>query len=240
MINCIVDGLFRTQRTDNGLLISIVGFDGSGKTTQIERVAAAMRAQGREVVETRQPTDWYRELSRVQTFHDLGGSVETAHILALLAAADRRQHVLEVIDPALERGAVVVCDRYVYATFGVFVHRGVDPTLLAAINSGIPRPDHAFYLRVPTEELSRRLQSRDGGGLKHEEKSNDRIESITRTYEALGSLLTPIDGAQPVAEVTAAILDRMEEGRHAQPRRASRAPDHHPERQPTALADGAG
>ncbi|MEV4330989.1 dTMP kinase [Streptomyces sp. NPDC049597] len=204
-------GLFQPQRTDSGLLVSIVGFDGSGKTTQIERVAEAIRAQGREVVETRQPADWYRELAEVQVFHDQGGSVETAHILALLAAADRRRHVMEVINPALERGAVVLCDRYVYATFGVFVHRGVDFRFLATINSGIPRPDHAFYLKLPTDELLRRLRLRDGDRLKHEEKSAERIESITRTYEELGPELVHIDGGAAREEVTASILRHMKD-----------------------------
>ncbi|MER6673376.1 dTMP kinase [Streptomyces sp. NPDC000983] len=201
-----VTHLYRPERTDSGLLVSIVGFDGSGKTTQIERIAEELRREGREVVETRQPTDWYRQLSEVQTFHDAGGSVEYAHILSLLAAADRRRHVAEVIDPALARGAVVLCDRYVHATFGVFIHRGVDSRFLASINSGIPRPDHAFYLRVPTEELLRRLRSRDGDRLKHEEKSRDRVESITRTYEELGSELTPIDGTASPEQVTASIM----------------------------------
>ncbi|MBX9393823.1 hypothetical protein K4749_09500 [Streptomyces sp. TRM72054] len=99
---------------------------------------------------------------RSSFFHDQGGSSETAHILALLAAADRRRHVMEVINPALERGTVVLCDRYVHATFGVFVHRGVDFRFLATINNGIPRPDHAFYLKLPTDELLRRLRERDG------------------------------------------------------------------------------
>ncbi|HET6356859.1 dTMP kinase [Streptomyces sp.] len=201
--------LFQPERTDSGLLVSIVGFDGSGKTTQIERVAEAIRAQGREVVETRQPADWYRELAQVQVFHDQGGSVETAYILALLAAADRRRHVMEVINPALERGAVVLCDRYVYATFGVFVHRGVDFRFLATINSGIPRPDHAFYLKLPTDELLSRLRARDGDQLKFEEKSAERIESITRTYEELGAELVHIDGTAPREEVTASILCQM-------------------------------
>ncbi|MGA4863172.1 dTMP kinase [Streptomyces lavendulocolor] len=201
--------LYQAERTDGGLLVSIVGFDGSGKTTQIERVAEAIRAQGREVVETRQPTDWYRELAQVQVFHDQGGSSETAHILALLAAADRRRHVREVINPALARGAVVLCDRYVHATFGVFVHRGVDFGFLATINQGIPRPDHAFYLKLPTEELLRRLRDRDGDRLKHEEKSAERVESITRTYEELGSELVHIDGTAPREDVTAEILRHM-------------------------------
>ncbi|GAA3229212.1 dTMP kinase [Nonomuraea helvata] len=204
-----LDRLFRPARTDAGLLISVVGFDGSGKTTQIERLAEVFRARGREVVETRQPTDWYRGLSEVQTFHDQGGAVETAHVLALLAAADRRRHVMNVIDPALARGAVVLCDRYVYATFGVFVHRGVDFDFLVRINSGIPRPDYAFSLQVPTEELVRRLRARDGDNLKHEEKSADKIESITRTYERLGDRLIPIDGSLGPDEVTKAMLAHL-------------------------------
>ncbi|WP_442759689.1 dTMP kinase [Streptomyces virginiae] len=207
----VCKGLFKPNRTDRGLLVSIVGFDGSGKTTQIERVGEELRAQGHEVVETRQPADWYRELAEVQVFHDNGGSAESARILSLLAAADRHRHVMEVVNPALERGAIVLCDRYVYATFGVFIHRGVDFDFLATINSGIPRPDHAFYLRVPTDELLRRLRIRDGGKLKYEEKSADRVESITRTYEELGSELTPVDGMASAEEITSSILDHMKD-----------------------------
>ncbi|MBT2395731.1 dTMP kinase [Streptomyces sp. ISL-100] len=203
--------LFQPERTDEGLLISIVGFDGSGKTTQIERVAEAFRAQGREVVETRQPSDWYRQLAEVQVFHGQGGSAERARILSLLAAADRHRHVMEVINPALERGAVVICDRYVYATFGVFVHRGVDFRFLATINQGIPRPDHAFYLKLPTDELLQRLRERDGDRLQHEEKSADRVESITRTYEELGAELVHIDGTASREDVTAEILRHMKD-----------------------------
>ena len=103
----------------------------------------------------------------------------------------------------------MICDRYVYATFGVFVHRGVDFALLAAINAGIPRPDYAFNLRVPTQELLRRLRARDGQNLKYEEKSTDRIESITSMYEELGSELIPIDGSASPEEVTASILEHL-------------------------------
>lgn len=202
----LVRDLFRPSRDDHGTLISVVGFDGSGKTTQIERLAGALRDSGREVVETRQPSDWYRRLTMVETFHGQGGSVEQAHVLALLAAADRRRHVMEVVDPALARGAVVICDRYVYATFGVFIHRGVDARLLAAINSGIPRPDHAFYLKVPTDELLRRLRLRDGDALKHEEKSVDRIESITSVYDEIGDELVTVDGSMAPDVVTKALL----------------------------------
>src|SRR5690349_9651986 len=126
----LIDDVFGS-RHDAGLLISIVGFDGSGKTTQVSALADRFRKMGKTVVETYQPTDWYRQQTMVRHFHDKGGSPDTARILALCAAADRLKHVHEVIRPALEKGDVVICDRYVYATFGVFIHRGIDPEFLS-------------------------------------------------------------------------------------------------------------
>jgi len=200
---------FREGGNGPGRLVTVVGFDGSGKTTQVESLGAALRTAGHEVVETRQPTDWYRRLTAVQAFHSAGGSVETAHILALLAAADRRRHVLEVVEPALARGAWVLCDRYVYATYGVFVHRGVEAEFLTTANGGIPRPDLAFYLQVPVEELQRRLRDRDGTGLQFEEKSADRIRSIVRSYEEMEDELVVVDGTAPAEEITAKLLAHL-------------------------------
>lgn len=204
----LLDSVFTEVPRHDGLLISIVGFDGSGKTTQIEALAERFRAAGRDVLETRQPTDWYRNEASVQHFHQAGGSRERARILSLFAAADRHRHVHEVILPALREGRVVLCDRYVYATFGVFIHRGVDPDFLATINRGIPRPTHAFYLDVPTAVLVRRLRERDGDNLKFEEQSEERIRSITATYGHMGSLLEHVDGARPPEVVTDDLWNR--------------------------------
>jgi dTMP kinase len=200
-----LEPVFEHGATYPGRLITVVGFDGSGKTTQIQALGRRFRAAGREVVETRQPSDWYRNETAVQLFHDQGGSIQRARILALFAAADRLRHVQEVIVPALQRGAVVLCDRYVYATFGVFVHRGVDVDFLATINSGIPRPDFAFYLHLPTAALMQRLRRRDGNDLKFEERSVDRIASITRVYDDMGDLLIRIDGTAAAKAVTDAM-----------------------------------
>lgn len=197
-----VSEVFSSFNQFPGRLISIVGFDGAGKTTQVEELGKRLRERGNEVVETRQPTDWYRGNDLVQSFQSMGGAAEEAKILALLAAADRLLHVREVIVPALNRGAVVICDRYVYATFAVFIHRGVDVDLLVQINKGIPQPERAYFLDVPTRELARRLAERDGGNLQFEEQTEERIESIVRTYREMGSLLKRIDGAIPVLEVS--------------------------------------
>ena len=204
----LLERVFAADQNYAGTLICIIGFDASGKTTQISALADRYRIAGSNVLETRQPTDWYRNETSVNHFHDEGGSKEHARILSLFAAADRLRHVQEVIIPALRRGEVVICDRYVYATFGVFIHRGVDADFLVTINQGIPRPKHAFFLDVPTALLLERLYARDGSNLKFEERSADRIESITSTYRDMGNHLIHIDGSMSKEKVTEALWQK--------------------------------
>ena len=96
-----------------GIFISFEGVD--GKTTQVERLRAYVEAQGRECVVTREPGG---TVLGVAIRELLLGGVEGSdadiapRAEALLFAADRAQHVAEVIRPALERGAVVITDRY--------------------------------------------------------------------------------------------------------------------------------
>lgn len=194
--------VFRPKSSDRGLFITVDGFDGSGKTTQIDALASRFRAEGRQVALTRQPTDWYREADAVRHFHDHGGSAQRARMLALFAAADRHRHVMEVIEPALEQDCVVISDRYVLATFAVFTHRGIEPDFLVEINSTVPRPDFSFYLEVPTDVLLKRLRDRDGDNLKHEEKSAERVNSIKARWTAMRDLLTVIDGSERPAVIT--------------------------------------
>lgn len=98
-----------------GLFVAFEGGEGVGKSTQIARAAAWLRAQGRDVLETREPggTPLGTELRRLLL--DPDGQV-TARAEALLYAADRAQHVDTVIRPALEAGRVVLTDRYVDST----------------------------------------------------------------------------------------------------------------------------
>jgi dTMP kinase len=189
-----VHGVFRTEQRTSGTLITVCGFDGSGKTTQMELLAERLRAGGRDVVVTRQPTDWYRNDPAVRAFLDDGAGSEHVRILALMAAADRLRHVAEVIDPALEAGKAVICDRYVFATIVLFTERGIDNDFLVRINEGIPRPDFAFYLDVPTPILQQRLRARDGMKLKHEERSAEFIDRIRTRYATLWEHLIVVDG----------------------------------------------
>ena len=97
-----------------GLVISFEGIDGAGKSTHIERVAALFRQAGRAVVLTREPggTPLSEKLRELVLHEPMDALTE-----ALLMFAARREHLVQVIEPALARGDVVLCDRFTDATF---------------------------------------------------------------------------------------------------------------------------
>lgn len=97
-----------------GLFISFEGIDGAGKSSHIEALADAFRAQGRTVVSTREPGGTpLAEKLRALLLHDSMDALTEA----LLVFAGRRDHLRHVIEPALARGDVVLCDRFTDATF---------------------------------------------------------------------------------------------------------------------------
>ena len=99
---------------NRGLFISFEGIDGAGKSTHIERVAALFRQAGRAVVLTREPGGTpLSETLRALVLHEPMDALTEA----LLMFAARREHLVQVIEPALARGDVVLCDRFTDATF---------------------------------------------------------------------------------------------------------------------------
>ena len=97
-----------------GLFISFEGIDGAGKSTHIEAVADLWRRAGRAVVLTREPggTVLSEQLRELVLRTPMDALTE-----ALLMFAARREHLVQVIEPALSRGEVVLCDRFTDATF---------------------------------------------------------------------------------------------------------------------------
>lgn len=98
----------------SGLFISFEGIDGAGKSTHIEGVAERFRAAGRQVVLTREPggTPLSEQLRELVLHTPMDALTE-----ALLMFAARREHLVQVIEPALASGKVVLCDRFTDATF---------------------------------------------------------------------------------------------------------------------------
>ncbi len=139
--------------TNTGLFISFEGIDGAGKSTHIDGLAAAFKAQGRHVTLTREPGGTpLAEKLREMVLHDAMDSLTEA----LLIFAARRDHLHNVIEPALARGDVVLCDRFTDATFAYQGSgRGFDLELLQQLESwvqstpnGLRQPDVTVWFEL--------------------------------------------------------------------------------------------
>ncbi len=135
----------------SGLFLSFEGIDGAGKSTHIEALAQAFRATGRQLVQTREPggTPLSEKLRELALNAPMDALTE-----ALLMFAARREHLVQVIAPALARGDVVLCDRYTDATmayqgFG----RGFSMDSLVALERLVQRADDFAPLQRAAQVL---------------------------------------------------------------------------------------
>jgi len=140
-----------------GRFVTIEGIDGAGKSTQVERIAARWRDAGLEVVRTREPggTPLAERLRELVLHQPMDTLTET-----LLVFAARRDHLREVVEPALARGAVVLCDRFTDATFAYQGGgRGLDRAVLAQLEGWVQQgrqPDLTFWFDLAPEIAARR------------------------------------------------------------------------------------
>jgi dTMP kinase len=146
-----------------GLFISFEGIDGAGKSTHIEALADAFRGAGRAVVLTREPggTPLAEKLRTLALNEPMDALTE-----ALLMFAARREHLLQVIEPALAREDVVLCDRFTDATFAYQGGgRGFDWQVLGELERMVQRtpaaelrqPDLTLLFELPPEVAAGRL-----------------------------------------------------------------------------------
>ena len=140
------------------MFVTFEGMDGSGKTTQVERLRAALEADGREVVTAREPgqTALGEEIRNLV----LHGGPMTPWAEALLYAASRAEVVAEVVRPALARGADVLLDRYLDSSIvyqGIGRGLGVEEVLeINLLATGGLLPDRTFVLAIePTASSAR-------------------------------------------------------------------------------------
>ena len=140
------------------MFVVIEGLDGSGKSTQMNLIKNKFNALGHEAMITFEPSDGPVG-SMARHVIDGGFKLENETI-ALLIAADRYQHVHDVIKPALDAGVHVICDRYYYSSL-VYQGRNHDEFLRVAEYNGCVmndmKPDVVIYLDVLPEECMRRL-----------------------------------------------------------------------------------
>jgi dTMP kinase len=143
-----------------GSFIALEGLDGSGTTTQAVRLAALLERAGLTVLRTQQPSRRSIGTAIRQHLHAVDHPLDP-HALALLFAADRLDHVAGEIEPALARGEVVICDRYVLSSWA---YQGLDcdPAWVRSINARAPWPDLTVVLALPAETACARVAARAG------------------------------------------------------------------------------
>lgn len=201
-----------------GVFLTLEGGDGSGKTTQADRLERWLREQGRTVVRTREPggTDLGLEL-RQMVLHRRGHVDPRAE--ALLYAADRAQHVATVVRPALERGDVVLQDRYLDSSVAyqgagrVLGGAEVRDLSLWAADGLLP---HLTVLLDLDPALGRRRREGDGtrGGYDRLEAEADAFHGRVRdAYLELAAAepgrFLVVDASRSVDEVAERVLDRV-------------------------------
>lgn len=150
----------RKNQTD-GLLITVCGLDGCGKTTMMRRLIEDLE-KDYTVFVTKQPTDFVRKSEIFRTYMDSPNhDAFDYRSLSLLAASDRLQHVSKVIEPELQKGNIVISDRYFYSCLANLRARGFEQDgWIYEVAESVIEPDIAFFFDVPVETAVARVRKR--------------------------------------------------------------------------------
>lgn len=198
-----------------GVFITFEGGDGGGKSTQVARLAESLRALGHEVVASREPggtpiAEKIREVLLDPANHEMGDRTE-----ALLFAAGRAEHVHHLIRPALERGAIVISDRFmdssiVYQGMG----RGLGAQDVMGLNmwaTGNLKPHLTIVLDVDAGFGLDRIGEKD----RIEQASRELHDKVRQGYLQLAAAeperYLVVNAQQPIDVIAAEVLARVEQ-----------------------------
>ncbi|MBM4342678.1 MAG: dTMP kinase [Deltaproteobacteria bacterium] len=208
-----------------GRFVVLEGTDGAGTTTQGDLLAAHLRACGLQVVRTAQPSELdggqlIRRILRGE-IRDGDRSIDPAAV-ALLFAADRVDHGRRVVEPALQRGAWVVCDRHLGSSLAFQVSDGqaaglaVDPAWVLAINRHALQADLSLWLDVPVAVAIERIAAR-GKPLERFEteamltRVRDRYAALCADPPAVLGRVVRIDASAAQPTVACAIRQSLDD-----------------------------
>jgi dTMP kinase len=203
-----------------GLFIALEGIDGSGTTTQLGRVAAHLTSRGRRVHTTREPSNG--PVGRLLREILLGGhrgpgdAPVDGLAMALLFAADRRDHLRREIEPALSAGIDVVTDRYLLSSLAYQAEEAARDWV-EGLARDVPAPDLTLLLDVPVavaaarrRAAGRSIERYDDDGFQARVAANYRSlaarEQASAASRASPATVVVLDGTHPVDDVTDAIV----------------------------------
>jgi dTMP kinase len=209
--NTNISGNFVTAHDTKGCLIVIEGIDGTGKSSHAKRLAAYFSALGREVVLSREPTDgpWGKRLRESASTGRLSPEEELEYFLR-----DRREHVEQLIKPALAEGKVVILDRYYFSTMAYQGARGFDPQEIRRRNEEFaPIPDWLFILDAELDTALQRIGIR-GDTANHFER-RDALQRCREIFLSLrGEAFVRVISAEgSMDDIAHRIIDFLEESK---------------------------
>jgi len=185
------------------MFIVFEGIDGCGKSTQARMLADRLAKSGVPILLTAEPSD--SPAGRVIKSMKTRSAAEEE---TRLFTEDRRDHVKQVIEPALREGRTVVCDRYIYSSVAYQGARGTDPQAIISTNREFARPaDITFLLEIPVDAALSRIASNRPEGFSPFELQED-LAAVDAVYRKLNDpFLYRINGGLPVDQVHGAVLD---------------------------------
>jgi dTMP kinase len=204
-----------------GTFITFEGIDGCGKTTQLRLLAESLRAEGREVVETVEPggTEIGRLIRKILL--DPASREITPRAELLLYFASRAQNVEQIIRPALDRGAIVLCDRFTDSTLCYQgCGRGLDPNTILTLDQIACRdvqPNLTILIDIDVATSQERARRRNERTASEETRLDDESAAfhnrVRKGYHALAAQhperFLVINGAPKTATVAKAIREAL-------------------------------
>lgn len=187
-----------------GLLIVFEGTDGTGKSTQLKLLAAALKKKGLTVISSFEPTNGsFGKKIRALYSNRKDTSLEEELELFL---ADRKEHVDTLIAPALSSGKIILCDRYYLSTIAYQGAAGLDPTEILEMNAFAPEPDLALLFYAPIETGVTRITENRGDTLNDFEKE-EYLEKVKTQFEEMDlPCIQRIDANRSIEEIHQDVL----------------------------------
>ena len=206
----------------HGLFITFEGNDGAGKTTICKMVQEALIQQGFEVVYTREPGGSQIAESIRNILLDVNNTNMDARTEAILYAASRRQHLVEIVQPALEAGKIVLCDRFIDSSLayqGVGRDLGIEE--IYALNQfaiGSMMPDKTIFLSVDIETGAKRMNIR-GDKNRLDLEADTFHQKVRQGYETLLKMyperIVKVDARGEVEEVFSLTMEQIQKVIHS-------------------------
>jgi len=192
-----------------GLLFAFEGIDGTGKSTQINMLAEALKEKGFVVITTREPTnsEYGKKIRQLYVSRENTSKEEELRLFV----EDRKLHVKELITPALEAGKVVLTDRYYLSTAAYQGAAGLDFNEILAINESFaPIPDLVFLLDIPVKEAIDRIQTYRQETLNAFEQE-DNLLKVSNVFHAIErDYIVKIDAQENIDTVHTSIMVKVD------------------------------